>query len=319
MRIPLASVTCVAALAAFLGAPSGHSQTKTAPPSGDPLLQARTLAVQGKLAQSKDILHEFLSKQPSSADAHFLLGYVFFREEKPRDSLAEFTAGARSRRPSLDDFRVIASDYVLLHDYADATKWFSVVTAGMPNDPEAWYLLGRAQYSNQSFKDAIVSFQHALHLRPKYIEAENNMGLAWQGLNQPAEAKAAFAVAVQWQGDHPSDAQPFLNLGALLYQQSQVDQALRYLRIAAALAPNNPKVHEELGRALEDTGSLPQAGKELEKATALAPNVSALHYELGRIYQRQGFHDRAKEQFAICAQLNGSHSSVETPNPFSPD
>ncbi|MFZ0633234.1 MAG: tetratricopeptide repeat protein [Acidobacteriaceae bacterium] len=319
MRIRLASATCVAALAAFLGAPPAQPQAKAEPTSGDPLLQARTLAVEGKLVQSEDLLHELLSKQPSSADAHFLLGYVFFREEKPRDSLAEFTAGARTRRPSADDFRIIASDYVLLHDYGDAAKWFSEVAAETPNDPEAWYLLGRAQYNNQSFRDAIVSFQHALHLRPKYIEAENNMGLAWQGLNQPTEAKAAFATAVEWQGGHPSDAQPFLNLGALLSQQNQVDRALHYLRIAAGLAPNNPKVHEELGRAYEDTGRLPEAGKELGKAAVLAPNVSALHYELGRIYQREGFRDRAREQFAICAQLNGSHSSAETPDPFGPD
>ena len=319
MRIALVRVAYGAALAALLGAPLARAQAVAAPSSGNPLLQARTLAVAGKLNQSEALLREFLRTQPSSADAHFLLGYVLFREEKPRDSLAEFTAGARTRRPAADDFRIIASDYVMLHDYADAVRWFSEVAAEIPNDPRAWYLLGRAQYNNQSFKDAIASFRHALRLRPKYVEAENNMGLAWQGLNEPAQAKAAFAAAVEWQGNHPSDAQPFLNLGVLLSQQNQVDQALRRLRIAASLAPDNPKIHEELGRAYEEAGSLQEAGQELEKAVGLAPNVSALHYELGRIYQREGLRDRAREQFALCAQLNGSHSSAETPNPFSPD
>lgn len=282
-------------------------------------MQARALALEGKLTQSEGLLHQLLRTQPSSADAHFLLGYVLFREEKPRDSLAEFTAGARTRRPAADDFRIIASDYVLLHAYGDAVKWFSEAATETPNDAQAWYLLGRAQYSNQSFKDAIGSFQHTLHLRPNDIEAENNIGLAWQGLNNPGDAKIAFRTAVQWQGDHPSDAQPLLNLGALLSQQNQFDQALRYLQIAVTLAPNNPRIHEELGRAYEGAGSLPQARKELERAAVLAPDVSALHYELGRIYQRQGLRDRAQEQFALCAKLNGSHSSVETPNPFSHD
>lgn len=319
MKIRLVEITCAAAFAALLGSPLVRSQAKSEPPSSDPLLQARALALAGNLTQSEAILRDLLRNQPSSADAHFLLGYVLFREQKPRDSLAEFTLGARTRRPGADDFRVIASDYVLLHDYGDAVKWFSEVTADNPDDPQAWYLLGRAQYNNQGFNDAIESFRHALRLHPKYIEAENNLGLAWQGLNQPAEAKAAFTAAVAWQGDHPSDAQPFLNLGALLFQENQVEKAIGYLRTGAALAPNNPKIHEELGRAYEEDGSLPEAEKELEKAAALAPNVSALHYELGRIFQREGFPDRAREQFALCARLNGSHSSAETPDPFSPD
>ncbi len=319
MRIGLVAVTCVAGLAAFIGIPLAQSQTKAEPPSSDPILQARSLAVAGKLAQSEELLRQILHNQPASAGAHFLLGYVLFREQKPRDSLTEYTAGARTRRPDADDFRIIASDYVLLHDYGDAAKWFSEVAAETPNDPRAWYLLGRAQYSNQSFQEAIASFQHALRLQPKDIEAENNMGLAWQGLNKPAEAKAAFASAVAWQGDHPADAQPFLNLGALLLQENQVDEAIGYLRVAATLAPNNPKIHEELGRAYEQAGTLPDAEKQLEKAAALAPDVSALHYELGRIYQREGFRDRAKEQFALCARLNGSRSSAETPDPFRPD
>ncbi len=134
-----------------------------------------------------------------------------------------------------------------------------------------------------------------------------------------ANAKIAFSTAVEWQGDHPSDAQPFLNLGALLSQQNRFDQALRYLRIAVTLTPNNPKIREELGRAYEGSGSLSQAEEQLQRAAVLAPNVSALHYELGRIYQREGLRDRAQEQFALCAKLNGSHSSVETPNPFSHD
>ncbi len=62
-------------------------------------MQARALAIEGNLTQSEGLLHEFLRTQPSSADAHFLLGYVLFREEKPRESLAEFTAGARDPPP----------------------------------------------------------------------------------------------------------------------------------------------------------------------------------------------------------------------------
>ena len=56
---------------------------------------------------------------------------------------------------------------------------------------------------------------------------------------------------------------------------------------------------------------------ELEKAITLAPNVSSLHFKLGQIYRKEGMRDRARDEFAICAKLSGTHSSDKTPNPIS--
>jgi len=287
--------------------------------ANDEVAQARTLVKANKLLDAESLLRQTVQRDAKSADAHFLLGYVLFREQKPKESLAEFTAGAQVRRPDADDFRVIASDYVLLADYADAEKWFAEVARQRPNDSMAWYLLGRAQYNEDHFKAAIASFERALALRPQYIEAENNLGLAWQGLNDPAQALAAYRTAVTWQQDHPADAQPYLNLGALLTDQNQAEQALPYLHTAARLAPQNPKVHEELGRAYDARHELPQAQHELEQAAALAPSASGLHFKLGQIYRREGMRDRAEQEFAICAKLNSTHSSMATPNPYTPN
>lgn len=318
MKCRLRRVAGFAALGAALCA-TALAQAAADQTSADALTRARTMAVSGELPQAESILRDLIRSQPSSADAHFLLGYVLFREGKATASLAEFTVGARTRRPAADDFRIIASDYVLLHDYSDAVKWFLEVAKETPSDPVAWYLLGRAQYNNQDFRSAITSFQHALTLRAQYVEAENNLGLAWQGLGDPADAEIAFRVAIGWQGSHPSDAQPYLNLGDLLVQEDKGEQALPSLQTAVRLAPANPRIHEELGRAYESGGNLARAQQELEKAAALAPEVSGLHYELGRIYQREGQPSRAREQFDICAKLNATHSSTETPNPFSPE
>ena len=84
----------------------------------DPLATERRLADSGALAESESLTREFLDKNPGSADAHFLLGYILFREQKAKDSLAEFTAGARTRHPSPADLKTVASDYVLLRDFS---------------------------------------------------------------------------------------------------------------------------------------------------------------------------------------------------------
>ena len=77
-------------------------------------------------------------------------------------------------------------------------------------------------------------------LHPKYVEAENNIGLAWRELNDFEKAQAAFQTAIDWQGDNPVDAQPFLNLGTLLADQDGIEKAFPYLAKAAATVPRQP-------------------------------------------------------------------------------
>ncbi len=281
----------------------------------DPLAEPRSLLADGKNAEAESVLHRYLAENPNAAEAHFLLGYVLFREQKPAESLAEFTAGASTRRPKADELKAVASDYVLLQDYSDADKWFTAVTVESPDDADAWYLLGRTKYSENEFGTAISNFERALTLHPKYIEAENNLGLSWKELNDPEKAKAAFEAAIEWQNPVPSDSQPFLNLGTLLADEGDFAKAVSYLAKAASLSPNNPRIHEELGQVYESLKNLPQAQLELETAVALAPDISGLHFKLGQVYRHEGLRDRAQHEFELCEKLNSAHSSVATPNP----
>jgi Flp pilus assembly protein TadD len=269
----------------------------------------------GKAVESESILRSYLAAHPENADAHFLLGYALFRQQKATESLAEFTAGAQFRRPRADELKVVAADYVMLADYSDADKWFSQVVSETPDDADAWYLLGRTRYNENEFAAAISAFERALTLRPKYVEAENNIGLAWKELNDLEKARAAFQAAIDWQGESPIDAQPFLNLGTLLAGANNNQQALAPLSKALSLAPDNPSAHEELGKVYLAMNRLGEAQSELEKAIALSPETSSLHYKLGQILRKEGQADRARQEFAICERLNGAHSSSKTPNP----
>jgi tetratricopeptide (TPR) repeat protein len=302
---------------AFIYSRSAYGQVLTAP-SSDPLAAARALLDAGQLAEAEASIRSYLGSRGDSADGHFLLGYVLFREQKAKDSLAEFTAGAALRRPDANELKTVASDYVLLGDFSDADQWYSEVTSEKPDDVDAWYLLGRTKYNEGRYDQAASSFERALALRPMYVEAENNLGLCLRELNQLERAKSAFQTAIDWEGKSPSDSQPYLNLGALLVDQGEVEAAITNLSKAVALSPANPKVHEALGNAYEAQNNLAVAQAELEKAVALAPNSSGLHFKLANLYRKEGLREQAKHEFELCAKLNSTHSSTETPNPFLP-
>ena len=315
-RIHLLAVALIGSSSLFFV----QAQQPAPTPAPDSLKSVHFLLDAEQFTQAEKALHTYLEKNPTSAEAHFLLGYTLFREHRPKDSLAEFSEGSKFQHPPASDLNIIAGDYVVLGDFTDADKWLTVVTNESPQDASAWYLLGRTKYNENRFEEAVQSFQRALSLRPNDIKAEDNLGLSYQGLNRLDEAKTAYENAISWQKESLiKDAQSFLNIGILLADQDQPSQALPYLQQAVEAAPHNPKAHEQLGRVYDMLKMPDKAEHELEQAIALAPEVASLHFRLGQVYKRQGKQELAQQQFDICARLNSAHSSAETPNPAEPN
>ncbi len=271
------------------------------------------------LAQAEQLVLRQIQLAPASPDARFLLGLILFREGRPKDSLAAYTAGAGLRTPSAADLATVASDYILLKDLPDAEKWLRYALTLTPADPHLWYLLGRTQYNEDRNADAVASLQHALRLAPpnspQALRAQYNLGLAFERLGRPADAIAAYRAAIAAQANQPEqDPQPFLDLGTLLLAQNHPADALPLLDQAARLGPDNPLVFQQQGLALEALNRLPEAVTALQRAAALAPDSEQPHFFLARILRRLGRTSEANTEYAIVARLLGTHSSVPTPN-----
>lgn len=269
-------------------------------------------------AGASQAAHAYLAAHSESAEGHFLLGYILYRQDKPRESLAEYTTGAHFHKPDANDLAVVAMDYVLLRDYVDADKWLTLATSWSPLDELYCYYLGRTRYAENHFQSAIAVFQKCLTLMPHDIRVEYNMGLAYAGLGQYDAAAADYRTAIAWeQKTAGRDPQPYLDLGILLLQQGDPGKALPDLQRAAAFDPQNPRAREQLGRTWEQLHNYAEADKEMHAAVMLAPNIPALHFEMGRIYQKEGLRTQAKAEFARCAALVAAHSTdaEETPNP----
>jgi len=299
---------------------------------------ARSLVQQGKLDEAEQTLRHYLDHHPNSAAAHFLLGYTYFQEvhqkassatekelsefssfagadpaisaAKTKASLAEYTEGAKYQVPSAFDLKVVALDYVLLKDYADADKWLTRSLNANPKDAEAWYYLGRAKYNENRFDEAIHAFQKYLNLDPKSVRGEDNLGLSYQGLGRTDEAIAAYKTAILWQKDLLNqDPGPFINLGALLLDENQPELAIAYLAQAVSIAPQSARAHEQLGKAYDRLAQLAKAQAELEKAVELAPQSARIHYVLGQVYRKQGLTEKAKLEFDRSAALRSTSPS----------
>jgi len=321
----------------------------------DPLSYAKILFQQAKFSEADRAVRQYLKDHPDSADGHFLLGHILFREiqaqatvetqfpsqthgpiasartmsatssetavpkstrEMAKASLAEFTAGAKFHEPSAADLKIVALDYVLLVDYQDADKWLTKMLEWAPNDSEGWYYLGRTKYNENRFAEAISAFQQCLKLDPQNVKAEDNLGLALAGLGRNEEATAAYQQAISWQAQSlTKNPGPYIDLGGLLIDENRPQDAVSFLLRGIEIAPSESRAHELLGKAYTRIEDFSRAQAELEKAIELSPQAANLHCMLAPVYRKQGLAEKAKAEYERCAALTGTHSTPQEPRP----
>jgi len=134
---------------------------------------------------------------------------------------------------------------------------------------DAHNLLGTALAMLGRREDALVEFDHALTLNPRYVDAMLNRAVTLSDVGRSEEATEAFRAAQV--------------LGA-------VDHTGFPSNVASLLA----NLHAELAEAYLEAGGAAQAIQQLEAAVALRPEFVDLRYRLARLYLDGGRVERAR-------------------------
>jgi len=134
---------------------------------------------------------------------------------------------------------------------------------------DAHNLLGLALAMVQRREDALVEFDRALQLNPRYVDAHLNRAITLSDLGRPDEAAEAFRSA---QG-----------LGAI-----------DHTGFPAPAASRLANLHAELAEAYLEAGGRREAIAQLEAAASLRPEFSDLRYRLARLYMDEGRYERAR-------------------------
>lgn len=249
-------------------------------------------------------LSQYVSRHPDSDDGLYTLAYVRFRQDQPRESLQVFNAAAKLKQPGDDDLKIVALDYVLLHDYDDAAHYLEVALQMNPKNTEARYHLGRVRYQQNQFDAAIAAFEKVLSEQPNNVKAQDNLGLSFEGKNQLDKALAAYRKAVELDKVSESHTeQPYINLGSLLARTDRASEAIAFLKRATEIDATSGKAQYELAKTYLNLNQLDNARTAGEYAIHLSPTEGSYHYLLGRIYAKLGKSDLASQQFKLTEEL----------------
>ncbi|MBZ5583114.1 MAG: tetratricopeptide repeat protein [Acidobacteriia bacterium] len=271
--------------------------------------EARAALRSGRFELAEQTVRMYLAAHPASPEAQYLLGFILFRRDRPRESLAAFTRAAAIQKPSAAALKIVGLDYALLGDYPDAIKWLEQSAAGDPRDAEAAYHLGRVCYLQNLFDRSLAAFQRALEIDPRYGKAENNLGLAYAARNESERAEAAYRKAMEIDRANGAPSQePYINLAELLLGENRASDAPAILDAAAAIRPKSDRFGEVRGRVFLSLGRMAEAEAALRDALAAQPESGALHYQLARALKGQGKAEDAAREFARCQALLAAHA-----------
>ena len=104
----------------------------------------------------------------------------------------------------------------------------------------------------------------------------------------------------------PSSSQAHYNLGSLLAQNGQLDEAVAEFQRGLAIAPDDVKARNNLGSTLLQLGREDEAMAQFQKTVDIDPGFSKAHYNLGLIlYRRKQLDDAIAEyQKALAGDPN---------------
>ncbi len=124
--------------------------------------------------------------------------------------------------------------------------------------------------------------------------------LTWRQSGAYADAETLWRRTLE---NNPGSTLAHNNLGNLLLERGEVDNAIAHFRAALAIRPDFAESHSNLGNALARTGHVSEAIEEYRAALKLRPDLPEVHNNLAGLFAGQNRVDAALEQYQAALML----------------
>jgi tetratricopeptide (TPR) repeat protein len=176
-----------------------------------------------------------------------------------------------------------------------------------PRYDDAHDNLGNALLQKGEVGKAISEYQEALSINPGLAGAHYNLGNALRQQGRVEEAISEYQAALKLD---PGMVNAWNNLGLALAQNGQVDDAIQQYRKALEIDPRNADACDNLGDALAQTGQAEPAAAEFQEALKLDPKNVEAHNNLGNLLGQAGRVDEAVSQYQAALKLDPDYANA---------
>lgn len=228
----------------------------------------------------------------------------------------------------------VARERFAARDYRGAALLFASAIASGQGYADAHHMLGLCHAMLESREAALQSFDAALRINPRYVEAHLNRSIVLGDLGRVSEAAESLSLAHELgrpdETGFPSVvanrlANMHAELGRAYREAGAMSQAADQFRSALRIRPGFADLRLDLARTLLDAGDPTAAARELDEIlrdrsewleAMLLRGLAA--YLAGHLEQAQSVWERAAEQYpeeprletyrSMLARRLGKHS-----------
>ena len=234
-----------------------------------------------------------------------MLASVFMSEHKPLNAAIAIKKAEAYGPLDANTRMQLVRAYIAMGHGDWARPELERLVAADPLNTGYAYWLARLDYDSGRYAAAIDRLQTVVQREPSFMRAYDNLGLCYEALNQPDEAIRQYREAIRRARQAGEKwPWPFLNLGILLKNTGQIEEAEALFNEALQADPVFAPALYHLGTILEGSDRTEAAVQALLRAAAADPSYAEPHFALSRIYRRQG---RIAEADAALAKFQQLH------------
>lgn len=264
-----------------------HGQTAQANPAITERFQWATEAMRaGNLDQAGDGFASIVKEAPQFAEAYLNLGLV--REEQGRH--ADAIVGLRKAlelKPRLRGANLfLGIAQFRSNRLDDAIASLQKATAAYPKDANSWMWLGVVELEKGDGEAAADALDKAAKLAPDNADILYHRGRAHLFVSNESYARMFKADPKSWRI-------PELLAEANASADRHNDAIAEY-EAAIKLAPNEPRLHEQLGTEYRLAGKMEEAQRAYLKELEIDPQNMTAQYKLGVLVLEMGDPARGK-------------------------
>jgi protein O-GlcNAc transferase len=184
-------------------------------------------------------------------------------------------------------------------NFAEAERCLdqAVLLVGPAAEAHTWR--GEVWRQQGNLNAAVDEFEAALSIRPNFAPALFNLGLAREGLGDPAAAKAAW---LQFLGQRPDDARVRRELGRLAQGQADYQEAQTWYSQQLARFPDDEDTACDLAAALVADQAFAEAAVLLDSLLRRRPGNARAQLLRGRSLLSEGRAGEALAWLRQCAE-----------------
>jgi len=199
---------------------------------------------------------------------------------------------------------------VALHQTGEwdrAAVAYDNILAAEPHNANALHLSGVIALQRGDYTEAVRRIEQALSVSPQQAAFHNNLGTAYQGLEQWEQAEAHFRAALAVNAEF---VDAHYNLARLCYQQGKLDEALAEFAIVLQHQPLMAQAHHHMALVLRRLGRFDDAIASLMQAISIEPSSTEFAFALAVTYARAGQTDTAIAAFRRLCWQSPEHTEA---------